>query len=197
MLYQGRLKELTPLPESSDIGAVVAAVPRPNQAFWTLSALWTGWIWGQDAVAPIRQVLSRQRYDWNWHAHALQSSFNNVQRLVDQDCKIWELVAENEPMLLLSTLLAADTAGFRMTGFSQFHDDALAQCQFEIQTEIAMTVKPADSPQPGTGIRSGIPSGERGTRLIPIRPHCCDHQTGIPEYAGGRHLPGKRKPDDL
>jgi hypothetical protein len=144
LLFQGRLKELTPTPKPSDIGAVVAAVPRPNQAFWTLSALWTGWIWGQEAVAPIRQALSRQRYDWNWHARALHLTFSNVQRLISPDCKIWGLVAENEPMLLLSTLLAADTAGYRLSGFSQFKDDELAQCRFDVQTEIATSVEPAD-----------------------------------------------------
>ena len=142
LLYQGRLKELVPMPEQSDIGAVVTAVPRPNQAFWTLSALWTGWIWGQDAVAPIRQVLSRQRYDWNWHAHALESAFSSIQRLIRPECKLWGLVAENEPMLLLATLLAADIAGYRLTGYAQFVDDEIAQCQFEIHTEIADTVEP-------------------------------------------------------
>jgi len=144
MLYQGRLKELTPWPDPSDIGAVVTAIPRPNQAFWTLSALWTGWIWGQEAVSPIRQVLSRQRYDWNWHANALESTFSNIQRLIHPECKVWGLVAENEPMLLLAVLLAADIAGYRLTGFAQFKDDEIAQCQFEVQTEIARTVEPAE-----------------------------------------------------
>lgn len=145
MLYRGRLKEISPLPDAADIGAVIAVVPRPNQAFWTLSALWTGWIWGQDAVGPIRQVLSRQRYDWNWHTHALQVSFNNVQRIISPDCKIWVLVAENEPMLLLSTLLAADIAGYQLTGFAQFKDDNLAQCRFETLPEIGGAVEPAES----------------------------------------------------
>ena len=144
LLYQGRLKELSPLPEPKEIGAVVTAVPRPNQAFWTLSALWTGWIWGQDAVSPIRQVLARQRYDWNWHANALESTFSNIQRLIRPECKFWGLVAENEPMLLLATLLAADVAGYRLAGFGQFSDDEIAQCQFETQTEIANAVEPAE-----------------------------------------------------
>ena len=144
LLYQGRLKELTPLPDQSEIGAVITAVPRPNQAFWTLSALWTGWIWGQEAVGPIRQVLSRQRYDWNWHANALQSAFSSVHRLIRPDCKIWGLVSENEPMLLLSTLLAADTAGYRLKGFAQFQDDEIAQCEFDIPDEIANAVEPSE-----------------------------------------------------
>lgn len=145
LLYQGRLKELSPLPEKGAIAAIVAAIPRPSQAFWTLSALWTGWIWGQDAVDPIRQVLSRQRYDWNWHAHALEGIFSAVQPLIDPTSKLWGLVAENEPMLLLSALLAADAAGYHLSGYAQSTDDGLAQCEFQVQTEIANPIEPAES----------------------------------------------------
>lgn len=144
LLYPGRLKELSPAPEPAQLSAVVTAIPRPNQAFWTLSALWTGWIWGQEAVDPIRQVLSRQRYDWNWHTNALQSAFNNIHHLISSDCKIWGLIGENEPMLLLSVLLAADSTGFRLSGFSHFEDDEIAQCQFDVLTEITPSIKPAE-----------------------------------------------------
>jgi len=144
-LYEGRLKELTPVPESGSFSAVIAAIPRPNQAFWTLSALWTGWIWGQEAVGPIRQVLSRQRYDWNWHTNALKGVFDVIHVLSDSTSKIWGLVTENEPMLLLSTLLAADSVGCQLSAFAQSSDDQLAQCEFQLQTDVFTTVQPADS----------------------------------------------------
>lgn len=145
LLYQGRLKELTPEPPPGMLKATIAAIPRPNQAFWTLSALWTGWIWGQSATEPIRQVLSRQRYDWNWHTNALKGVFYEIHRICDPTCKTWALVAENEPMLLLSTLLAADTVGCHLEAFAQLKDDALAQCEFETQLEIPTTIQPAES----------------------------------------------------
>ncbi|MBW6466358.1 MAG: hypothetical protein K0B06_07645 [Brevefilum sp.] len=127
-LYNGRIRELDPPPEPGFFSAVIAAIPRPNQAFWTLSALWTGWIWGQEAVGPIRQVLARQRYDWNWHSHALMGVFDAVHPLSQANLKFWGLVAENEPMLLLATLLAADAKAFKLESFAQSLDDQLAQC---------------------------------------------------------------------
>jgi hypothetical protein len=130
-IFQGRIKELTPPPPDDFFSAVLAAIPRPNQAFWTLSALWTGWIWGQQAVAPIRQVLSRQRYDWNWHCHALMSVFDAIHRLNQASPRFWGLIAENEPMLLLATLLAADARGFKLVEFAQSTDDQIAQCRWQ------------------------------------------------------------------
>jgi hypothetical protein len=128
--YQGRFKEFAPQIKQS-FSAIVTAIPRPNQAFWTLSALWTGWIWGQNAVTPIRQVLSRQRYDWNWHTNALRSVYDTIFEISDPQNKFWGIITENEPMLLLASLLAGDSAGFKLTAFSQSMDDQIAQIGWE------------------------------------------------------------------
>lgn len=140
--FQGRIKELNPAPPDHFFAAIVAALPRPNQAFWTLSALWTGWIWGQEAIAPIRQVLSRQRYDWNWHTNALSGVFNTVLETLHPSQKFWGLITENEPMLLLAVLLAADSAGYKLTAFAQSTDDQVAQCQWEPDLSPTIDNKP-------------------------------------------------------
>ena len=130
-IFQGRIRELIPVPEKNLFSAVITAIPRPNQAFWTLSALWTGWIWGHEAVTPIRMVLLRQRYDWNWHCNALIGLLTTIHKSYDHSLKIWGLVTENEPMFLLSVMLAADSSGYRLMGFSRSADDQLAQCYWE------------------------------------------------------------------
>lgn len=129
--YNGRIKELQPSLKPGFFSAVVAAIPRPNQAFWSLSALWAGWIWGADAVIPIRQVLSRQRYDWNWHCHALMSVFEAIHQFNQPSLKILGIIAESEPMLLLTSLLAADASGFLLEEFAQSMDDQIAQCSWK------------------------------------------------------------------
>jgi hypothetical protein len=144
VLFEGRLRELKPMPAGGTFPGVITTIPRPNQAFWTLSALWTGWIWGQSAVDPIRQVLSRQRYDWNWHTNALRSMFDLLHRLSDFECKTLGLVAEMEPMLLLSTLLASDTAGCQLIAYAQSEDDEIAQCRFSSRSDIPQAIQPAE-----------------------------------------------------
>lgn len=141
-LFEGRLKTLDPAPETGFFSAVLNTIPRPNQAFWTLSTLWTGWIWGKDAAAPIRQVLSRQRYDWNWHTNALRGIFNELFNLGEETPYIWGLIPENEPMLLLATLLAAESVGFKLQTFAQSIDDQLAQCQWVRQPDPKLLSQP-------------------------------------------------------
>lgn len=145
MLFEGRLKELNPMPEAGTIPAMITAIPRPNQAFWTLSALWTGWIWGQSAVDPIRQVLARQRYDWNWHTNALRAIFTILHDMIQPPAKILGLVAEVEPMLLLATLLAADAVGGTLSAFAFSPDDEIAQCQFQRQGDLTGNVRPSQA----------------------------------------------------
>lgn len=140
--FKGRIRELTPKPPGGFFSAVIAAIPRPNQAFWTLSALWTGWIWGQEAVTPIRQVLTRQRYDWNWHCQALMGVFDAIRPLSHPSLKLWGLIAENEPMLLLATLLAADSKGFSLSTFAQSTGDQLAQCSWESNQHLPIRPQP-------------------------------------------------------
>lgn len=126
--FKGRLKDLDPASLPSRISATVTAIPRPNQAFWSLSALWAGWIWGQEGVLPIRNVLARQRYDWNWHTNALSSIFLTLADFPEPQQQIWGLITENEPLFLLTGLLAANSSGYTLSGFAQSEDDNLAQC---------------------------------------------------------------------
>jgi hypothetical protein len=87
-VFEGRLSSIAEsLPELS-INAVISAIPRPNQAYWTLSALWAGWLWGRDAVGSFKSVLHRQRYDWAWHATALSTVFKQLANIVQPSTKI-------------------------------------------------------------------------------------------------------------
>ena len=72
-IYDGRLKDLAEeVKKEIPIKAVIGSLPRPNQAFWTLSALWSGWLWGREAVEPYKPALRRRRYDWAWNATATE-----------------------------------------------------------------------------------------------------------------------------
>jgi len=111
-IFEGRLRDLaTELPNLT-IGAVVAALPRPNQAFWTLSALWAGWLWGREAVAPFKAVLRRRRYDWAWHTTALASALKALAEHLPSGTPFFGLIGEVEPGFIKAVSIATDLAGF-------------------------------------------------------------------------------------
>ncbi|NJC97872.1 MAG: hypothetical protein FIB03_16305 [Anaerolineae bacterium] len=112
-IYDGRLKDLAhEVKKEIPIAAVVGSLPRPNQAFWTLSALWAGWLWGREAVEPYKIALRRRRYDWAWNATALHAAFAHLFELLPLGTPFFGLLPEPEPAFLTSALTAASAAGF-------------------------------------------------------------------------------------
>ena len=117
-VFEGPLRELAGELAEIPLKAVVGAIPRPNQAFWTLSALWAGWLWGREAVAPFKSVLRRRRYDWQWHAEALRALFGNSNEVIAPQTPYFAMLAEPEPSFLTATILAAGTAGLELEGLA-------------------------------------------------------------------------------
>lgn len=126
-IFEGRLKDLQEQLQGRLPAAAVAALPRPNQAFWTLSALWSGWLWGREALGHFRSVLRRRRYDWNWHAAALASGFHSLVESLKVGAPLLGLIGEAEPGFISAALLGAEAAGLELDGVALRADAAQAQ----------------------------------------------------------------------
>ena len=114
-IYEGRLRDLAhEVKREIPIAAVIGSVPRPNQAFWTLSALWAGWLWGREAVEPYKIALRRRRYDWAWNATALFAMFSHLNDLLADGVPMFGLIPEPEALFLTSAFTAAHSAGFTL-----------------------------------------------------------------------------------
>jgi len=118
-IFEGRLRDLAhQVRKEIPIAAVVGSLPRPNQAFWTLSALWAGWLWGREAVEPFKVALRRRRYDWGWNATAFHSAFAHLFELLPLGTPFLGFLPEPEPPFLTSALTAANAAGFDLQGLA-------------------------------------------------------------------------------
>jgi len=138
-LFKGRLRELTPELPSEMIQGIITTIPRPNQAFWTLSALWTGWLWGKDSVAPLKVALSRQRYEWNWHTKALYSVFLSLNKRLPKTTPFLMIIPENEHNFLSASMHAAGSAGFNLKSIAFSGDGKTAQCYWSNATPPSKT----------------------------------------------------------
>jgi hypothetical protein len=126
-LFEGRMRALAKSMEEVDLKGVATAIPRPNQAFWTLSALWAGWLWGRKAMGPFKSVLRRRRYDWHWHTTAIEAALSHLVPKIDPEIPVFTLVPEAEPGLMTAFMTAADLAGLQVDGFALRSQDRLAQ----------------------------------------------------------------------
>ena len=126
-LFAGSARELAGELEAVGAECVITALPRPNQALWTLSAAWAGWLWGAAAVAPLRGVLHRRRYDWAWHANALLASAESLSPHLASGVPFVGLLGESEPGFLAAALWSFDRAGFQLEGRALRADTDTAQ----------------------------------------------------------------------
>ncbi len=117
-LFEGALRDLSGRLTKFPIQAILTVIPRPNQAFWTLSALWAGWLWGRPAASAFKAVLRRQRYDWDWHAEALSAAFRHMAQAVPLQAPILAFLAEPEAAYLSATLVALESAGFDLNALA-------------------------------------------------------------------------------
>lgn len=117
-LFEGTLRDLAPHLRDRSPATVVTILPRPNQAFWTLSALWAGWLWGRQTSAMFKSVLRRRRFDWTWHAGALNAAFSELFELLPLNASVFTLLPEPEPSFLSAAILAAAGAGFHLAGLA-------------------------------------------------------------------------------
>jgi len=144
-IYEGRLSDLVhEVQKEIPIKAVIGSIPRPNQAFWTLSALWSGWLWGREAVEPFKIALRRRRYDWAWNATALYSAFSHLYEVLAPNTIFFGLLAEPEPSFLTSALTAADSAGFELMSLSMRTEHDPIQLTWKRSNKLEAIEKDAD-----------------------------------------------------
>ncbi len=125
-MIPGRMRFIYPLKDHIEPAAIVTILPRSNQAFWTLSALWSGWMFGKDAVTPIRSALDRQRYDWHWLTQALHSTLTPLHAHVP-NIPFFAVLSDLTPGSLLATLAGAQMSGWELSGLSIRSDEDLGQ----------------------------------------------------------------------
>lgn len=127
-LFDGPVRELAPQLGEIELKGLVSALPRQNQAFWTLSALWAGWLWGRQTGSRFTRVLARRRFDWSWHTAALESSLGHLAPYLPTDSLFYGLITESEAGFDAAVMIAADLAEFSLEGLAVRPKSGQTQC---------------------------------------------------------------------
>jgi hypothetical protein len=135
-LFPGRLQALGKLPPEIQPSAALAVVPYPNQAFWSYSAVWAGWIWGKETAGALHGVLGRQRFDSRWVGAVLTSAFSRLPAHIP----FYALIPEISPGLLLAGMAAGLAGGMKINGIACESESDLVQILWEtgISNDIPM-----------------------------------------------------------
>lgn len=138
--HAGPVRDLVEHIPPGAVRLILSAFPRPSPAYWALSAVWAAWLWGRDSATALRSVLRRRRYDWAWHAEALEKTLISLLPTFDPHGKLIGLLAEAETGLVAASLAAADRAGYQLREAALQADTAEAQCVWTQASETPPTV---------------------------------------------------------
>ena len=131
-IFDGRIRSLVSNLEQVNSSTVITSFPRPNQAFWTLSALWSGWLWGHGALDHYKSVLRRRRYDWSWHINAIHYALNHLAAALPDNTKFFGLINEVEPGFLSAVLLGCQLSNLKLNGIALREEEGQAQINWQI-----------------------------------------------------------------
>ena len=126
-LFPGPVRALE-LPPEIKVEQLLCLPPRPNQAYWTLSALWSAWLWGREEATSFSGVLGRRRFDWHWHTLALHQALERSGQWLTAKGKMFLQIGEPSAGMVLATYAAGRYAGFNLQG------TAMRSVQAPIQT---------------------------------------------------------------
>jgi len=183
-LFQGRLRAMLPLPENIQPSAAITVLPRPNQAYWTLSALWSGWLWGREAVQPLRSALERRRYDWHWHATALYHALSPMTKIARASMPVFGLIPELVPGFFSAAVLASEASGLQLQQVALQADEEIVQVTWKAET----------APKPNPGLSTWEPIIEKSTaKYLAMRnepaPFLLMHAAAVTSLAINQALP--------
>jgi hypothetical protein len=129
--YQRDLTEKNKLIPKNTPAAITTIFPRPGQAFWTLSAVWSGWLWGSKAVSPMRSALGRRRYDWYWFTKAVHIALERIAPSLQGNTLALGILPQYTPNLAFGLFAGVHTAGFELKGSAFRVSDEMLQCQWK------------------------------------------------------------------
>lgn len=115
-LYPGPIRAFEQLPPEFKVSGLLCLPPRPNQAFWTLSALWSAWLWGSGTNTSFRNVLGRRRFDWHWHTNALHQALEKATLMAQVESPVYLQISEPSAGMVLASFVSAKAAGNKLTG---------------------------------------------------------------------------------
>jgi hypothetical protein len=101
------------LPPAS-VSLVIGAPQAYYRPFWTLSFLWSGWLWGKHKASLLKPFLSRKIMGWSWYRHTMVAALKTLHRSLKPQGRMVFLLERADLTHVANLVLAAVGAAFRL-----------------------------------------------------------------------------------
>lgn len=100
---------------STRVRLILATPTRLDPLFWSLSYLWSGWLYGPRAAVALESLLGRRSHDWEWYRQPLARALRYAAKLLGPEGHLLLLGRMEGASHQAALLLAASEAGFTLT----------------------------------------------------------------------------------
>jgi hypothetical protein len=108
------LREVAAMLPPSSVSLVITAPRTYYRPFWTLSYLWSGWLWGREKAALFKPLLRRKMMGWSWYRKSLSAALRTLHRPLRPQGKMVFILEGADLLHISSLILAAVGAGFKL-----------------------------------------------------------------------------------
>jgi hypothetical protein len=152
----GLVRDLPRLVPPRSIRLILTSPPALDSAVWSLTYLWSAWLLGAEAAAPLRPLLRQRTPDPAWYARVMGGSFSTLADLLRDDGRLVLVLTGQRPSVVEALLLAAGSARLGVAG--------LVQSASDYRLELTATL-----PQPAPGRSLLAPAGSPAPLETQIR----------------------------
>jgi hypothetical protein len=104
------------LPPAS-VSLVIGASQAYYRPFWTLSYLWSGWLWGRQKAALLKPFLRRKIMGWSWYRRTLTAALATLHRPLRPHGKLVFVLEDADLTHVTNLMLSAVGAAFKLDRF--------------------------------------------------------------------------------
>lgn len=113
-LEASTLRSLADRMDSTRVALILAMPARLDPLFWSLSYLWSGWLYGPQGAAALESLLGRRSNDWEWYRQSMARAFGCAAKLLTPDGHLLLVGGTAGPSHQAALLLAASEAGLTL-----------------------------------------------------------------------------------
>lgn len=107
--------ELVERLEPGSVALILTEPPRFDPPAYSLSFLWTGWLFGRDAASRLKATLSIEQRTWDWYGRAMTIALRSLLRPLHPDGHMVLAFSDRSSRRALALLAAAEASGWRLS----------------------------------------------------------------------------------